>query len=204
MCPIFGFIAWKIPSAKAAMLHGWKAILVALLISSCGGFILQIALNNYPSMAPYQPVINGVGGNLACILASRLSTDCHRLGDTLTSGQFCVNPIKGFFGSSGNARTARILLLVVLPSQTIFMLIIHYVASLFGNENELTIGFAIAYLAASFLQVLLLLCITFWSIPTLWKFRIDPDNSAIPIITALGDVLGTGLLTAGFFILSVI
>ena len=31
-----------------------------------------------------------------------------------------------------------------------------------------------------------------------WKIGIDPDNIAIPFLTALGDLLGTGLLTLGF------
>lgn len=34
-----------------------------------------------------------------------------------------------------------------------------------------------------------------------WKMGIDPDNVAIPFLTALGDLLGTGLLTLGFQIM---
>ena len=34
-----------------------------------------------------------------------------------------------------------------------------------------------------------------------WKIGIDPDNVAIPFLTALGDLLGTGLLTLGFLIM---
>ena len=32
----------------------------------------------------------------------------------------------------------------------------------------------------------------------LWKSKVDPDNSAIPYMTGLGDLLGTGLLALGF------
>lgn len=32
----------------------------------------------------------------------------------------------------------------------------------------------------------------------IWKLGYDPDNIAIPFLTALGDLLGTGLLSAGF------
>lgn len=202
LCPIFAVIAWKVPTSRKAMLHGWQPIIVAMLIASCGGFILDIALSRFSSMAPYQPVINGIGGNLSCILASRLSTDCHKLG--LSYKPTCINPLMGFFGPSANARTARILLFVVLPSQSAFMVIIHYVSGGFGDERKLTIWFAVVYLGASLLQVFLLLVITMWLVPTLWRFRVDPDNSAIPLITALGDLLGTGLLTAGFFLLSIV
>jgi solute carrier family 41 len=35
----------------------------------------------------------------------------------------------------------------------------------------------------------------------MWKRSIDPDNSAIPYLTALGDLLGGGLLALAFEIL---
>ncbi len=35
----------------------------------------------------------------------------------------------------------------------------------------------------------------------MWEQKIDPDNSAIPYLTALGDLLGTALLAASFLIL---
>jgi solute carrier family 41 len=35
----------------------------------------------------------------------------------------------------------------------------------------------------------------------LWRRKIDPDNSAIPFLTALGDLLGTGFLAIAFHVL---
>lgn len=35
----------------------------------------------------------------------------------------------------------------------------------------------------------------------MWVKEIDPDNSAIPYLTALGDLLGTALLAVAFSIL---
>lgn len=35
----------------------------------------------------------------------------------------------------------------------------------------------------------------------MWKKKIDPDNSAIPYLTALGDFLGTSLLAIAFWFL---
>jgi len=35
----------------------------------------------------------------------------------------------------------------------------------------------------------------------MWKRGMDPDNSAIPYLTAIGDLLGTGLLAVAFHIL---
>ena len=53
----------------------------------------------------------------------------------------------------------------------------------------------------SSLQVILLLAVTYWLVHLIWTFRFDPDNIAIPYLTALGDVLGTGLLAVAFNIL---
>lgn len=57
---------------------------MAMVISSTGGFIMGSAVSVYQSIAVFQPVINGVGGNLVAIFASRLSTALHR---TSTQGK---------------------------------------------------------------------------------------------------------------------
>ncbi len=41
-----------------------STVLCAMAISSAGGKILESAIVVYPDMASYQPVINGVAGNL--------------------------------------------------------------------------------------------------------------------------------------------
>lgn len=48
------------------------------MLSSGAGFILGIAVEDFPVAAVYQPVVNGVGGNLVAIFASRLSTALHK------------------------------------------------------------------------------------------------------------------------------
>lgn len=48
----------------------------------------------------------------------------------------------------------------------------------------------------------ILLIVTDWLVHFIfWKLGFDPDNIAIPFITALGDLLGTGLLAGAFHIL---
>lgn len=41
-------------------------------------------------------------------------------------------------------------------------------------------------------------------IHAMWRFKIDPDTSAIPYLTALGDLLGSSLLLGAFAFLRVI
>ena len=45
-----------------------------ILIYSLGGVILDFTVSAYKGIAVFQPVINGVGGNLVAVQASRLST----------------------------------------------------------------------------------------------------------------------------------
>ena len=56
----------------------------------------------------------------------------------------------------------------------------------------------------SYVQVVLLLYIANWLVHLLWRRGSDPDNSAIPYLTAMGDLLGTVLLALAFFVLTLI
>ncbi|VDO32572.1 unnamed protein product [Heligmosomoides polygyrus] len=77
------------------MSDGWSPIIFAMLMSSGGGFILENAIRQYPKVAIFQPVINGVGGNLAAVQASRLSTFFHK---TATPGELPFEwPIQRFY-----------------------------------------------------------------------------------------------------------
>jgi solute carrier family 41 len=54
----------------------------------------------YKDLAVYQPVINGVGGNLVSVQASRLSTELHKnneLGKLPPSSRICISPLDAFF-----------------------------------------------------------------------------------------------------------
>lgn len=50
-------------------------------------------------------------------------------------------------------------------------------------------------------QVFSLLCLADWMVHCLWRQRKDPDSYSIPYLTALGDLLGTALLSLVFLIL---
>lgn len=46
--------------------------------------------------------------------------------------------------------------------------------------------------------MILLLFIAHVIIHAMWRFKIDPDTSAIPYLTALGDLFGSSLLLGSF------
>lgn len=91
-------LLWQIAASnhhtKAALAEGWTPVILAMTISrygtyrttlmsltlifgSFGGCILNFAVVRFKGIAVYQPLINGVGGNLAAIQASRMSTFLH-------------------------------------------------------------------------------------------------------------------------------
>lgn len=49
--------------------------------------------------------------------------------------------------------------------------------------------------------MVILLVVADWMVHFIWKRGYDPDNIVIPFLTALGDLLGTGLLSLGFLIM---
>ena len=51
------------------------------------------------------------------------------------------------------------------------------------------------------MQAVILLAVADWLVHKIWSCGFDPDNVAIPFLTALGDLLGTGLLATGFQIM---
>lgn len=73
---------------------------------SCGGLILEFMVSRFENLTVFQPVINGVGGNLVAVQASRISTALHKqaeLGTLLippgqTHPVIFITPIANFFG----------------------------------------------------------------------------------------------------------
>jgi solute carrier family 41 len=56
---------------------GWFPIITAMMISSVAGFVFDIAVGFFDTIAVVQPIVNGVGGNLIAVQASRISTYFH-------------------------------------------------------------------------------------------------------------------------------
>ncbi|XP_040577052.1 solute carrier family 41 member 1 [Lepeophtheirus salmonis] len=207
--PIAAWIAYRNKYTSIVLTTGWTPVLMAMIISSIGGVILDFAVMRYQGIAVYQPVMNGVGGNLVAVQASRISTYLHTktpgLGilpnkkDSNEPEKICLNPFSIFNESkSTHAVTAKILISIMVPGQLIFT---YTISLLQAGHTSPTIMFLLAYLSASIIQIFILLHTAQWLINWMWKRKVDPDNSAIPYLTALGDLLGTGLLAISFEIL---
>ena len=84
--PLCASRAGASPHTRPILVQGWSPVLAAMVISSMGGKILNTAIarctsagcisfittnyiGRYPDIAVFQPVINGVAGNLVGIQA---------------------------------------------------------------------------------------------------------------------------------------
>ncbi|CAL8260624.1 unnamed protein product [Gadus morhua 'NCC'] len=202
LIPLWVVVARRSPPIREVLRSGWQPVIVAMSISSIGGLILDRTVSdpNFKGMAVFTPVINGVGGNLVAIQASRISTYLHfwSIPGVLPykMRQHWPNPCISFFSSGVNSRSARVLLMLVVPGHMVFL----YSISLLQGADAPPIGvtFTLCYLAAALLQVTILLYVADLIVRVMWRRSLDPDNFSIPYLTALGDLLGTGFLALCF------
>lgn len=89
------------------------------------------------------------------------------------------------------------LLLLSFPSHLLLIMVI----KLLHGHFELTIYFVTSYLIIGGIQVAILQQIAYILVNYLWKKGYDPDNYAIPFLTAFADLLGSVLLALAFSLL---
>uniref|UniRef100_A0A674MZD8 Solute carrier family 41 member n=1 Tax=Takifugu rubripes TaxID=31033 RepID=A0A674MZD8_TAKRU len=198
LIPAWIVIARRSPATRQVLQSGWYPVILAMSISSVGGLILDMTVSNpdYEGMAVFTPVINGAGGNLVAVQASRMSTFLHYWsapGDLPL--KLTGNCLDVFCSPAVNSKSARVLVILVVPSHLFFLYIVHLMQ---GGHTAMTPTFIISYLCAAVLQVLILLYVASLMVPWLWRRGLDPDNFSIPYLTALGDLLGTGFLALSF------
>lgn len=207
LIPLWVLVARQSPPIREVLRSGWQPVIVAMSISSFGGLILDKTVSdpNFEGMAVFTPVINGVGGNLVAIQASRISTYLHfwSIPGVLPykMRQNWPNPCVTFFSSGVNSKSARVLLMLVVPGHLVFL---YAISLLQGDEAPISVAFTVCYLCAALLQVSILLYVADIIIRLMWRRSLDPDNFSIPYLTALGDLLGTGFLALCFRCVSLV
>uniref|UniRef100_A0A3B4DE24 Solute carrier family 41 member n=1 Tax=Pygocentrus nattereri TaxID=42514 RepID=A0A3B4DE24_PYGNA len=201
LIPLWVVIARRSLQIREVLRSGWQPVIVAMSISSFGGLILDKTVSdpNFEGMAVFTPVINGVGGNLVAIQASRISTYLHfwSIPGVLPykMRQHWPNPCVTFFSAGVNSKSARVLFLLVVPGHLVFLFAIKMLQ---GGHTAITLAFTCCYLCAALLQVGILLYVADLIVRLMWRKGLDPDNFSIPYLTALGDLLGTGFLALCF------
>ncbi len=159
-------------------------ILIALEIA--GGQILsqnEDKLLALPILLVMIPVINGVGGNIGSILGARLSSGLHvgsielkRRGKELRQ----------------NVLSTVLLGIISYTSLTIFILIVSPLMGINIESNGANILLKAGYimLGTGLLLTAIVIVISVFVARFSFENGFDPDNTVIPVVTTLCDVLG--------------
>uniref|UniRef100_A0A182UYQ8 SLC41A/MgtE integral membrane domain-containing protein n=1 Tax=Anopheles merus TaxID=30066 RepID=A0A182UYQ8_ANOME len=168
------------------------------------------------------PSLLGLKGNLDMCLASRLSTQANLgnmsgrreifqmvLGNIAlvqvqaTVASFIVSMFAVSVGAIINGTIIFDHVMLLTASAMFTATSSCFVLADYIHMSRSTIGapFVLSYLFVSTLQIMLLLYIAHIIIHLMWKWKIDPDNSAIPYLTALGDLFGSSFLMLAFLFL---
>ncbi|XP_065350312.1 solute carrier family 41 member 1-like [Cloeon dipterum] len=203
LLPIFIIIARRNKFTKDVLKHGWTPIIIAMLIQVTAGLILDIVANRTKDVAIFQPVVNGVAGNLVAIQASKMSTFLHqvtKLGVLPAGMRIFLSPKTVFFSKEQLSTTARSLMILVVPGHLIFTYTISFAEQ---HGTSLHPLFILFYLVAVFIQITIVIYCTSVLTHFFWSREKDPDNNTIPYMTAIGDFLGILFMGLVFEILRV-
>ncbi|KAJ7611726.1 solute carrier family 41 member 1 [Roridomyces roridus] len=173
--------------------QGWSPLFGAMVISSGTGIVLDLFVSRYEGFALLAVVISGLPGAVGAIFTSRLSTRLHAaalsLAPPATSGSAEPSP----------RLVMMILLLVTLPVEIIFLAVIRGLGWL--HLPFLFIAMSVLFFCTAVLSSLLIArALTNF----LWSRNLDPDMYALPIHSALMDLIGQLLLVLCFEIVSLL
>jgi len=161
-------------------------LLVGLtLVELASGLVLdtgQEILTTYPSLLTLVPVTIGMAGNLGSVLASRLSTALHlgTLGFDARDDEL-----------AGNALATIALGLTLFPLVGAGAWVVQF--ALGGLVLPLTTVVVVATASGVVLAVLAVV-VAAAATYAAYRFRLDPDDVVIPVVTNVCDVLGVVVL----------
>lgn len=75
------------------------------------------------------------------------------------------------------------------------------ISTLLSSTSQITFAQLLTYYVCATIQVIIILYIGYCFVNLLWLFGANPDDNAIPILTALADLLGTIVLVSGYLFL---
>ncbi|KAF8549806.1 hypothetical protein OG21DRAFT_1514796 [Imleria badia] len=168
--------------------QGWTPLFGAMVISSGTGIVLDIFASKYPGFPLLAVVISGLPGSVGSIFISRLSTSLHAAASHLAHAS----------DTGPSSRHVMLtLVLITLPIEIIFLVILH----MFG-WLKLPLVFALFSLGFFCCAVWLSLVVAQSLTHYLWSKGLDPDMYALPIHSALMDLIGQLLLVLCFVLVS--
>ncbi|KAF8191618.1 hypothetical protein K438DRAFT_1721112 [Mycena galopus ATCC 62051] len=186
-----GMFTRRNPHVAPLLTQGWAPLFGAMIISSGTGIVLDLFVSRYAGFALLAVVISGLPGAVGSIFVSRLSTRLHAAALALSS------PAAAGTTEPSSRLVMLTLLLVTLPVEVIFLSVITGLGWL-----KLPLLFVVFSVVFFCLAVSSSLFIARALTNFLWARNLDPDMYALPIHSALMDLIGQLLLVLCFEIVS--
>lgn len=178
---------------KDLLIQGWSPLFAAMIISSGTGLVLDTFVSRYTGFALIAVVITGLPGSVGSIFVSRLSTALH------SAGTYRLPSLVDHAPHPKPRLVLMTLLVVSLPIQIVFLSVVY----MFGWLH-LSIVFAALEVMFFCITVLISLFLAQSATNILWSYNLDPDMYAMPLHSALMDLVGQSLLVACYELASLL
>ncbi len=163
--------ARRMPEIRESVKQRIPVLLLSAGMSTVAGLFLEgnlTALSSVPFLIAIVPVVNGQGGNLSSVLASRLSTAYY-----LGSGEVGLRHGEFLNALAAGSIVYGVIFAVVAPGA----------------------GDAVLPFALLMALMLLATCLTGWVLSHIFtmlsiRLRLDPDNTVISVLTSSMDLAG--------------
>jgi len=185
------YVTLQNPHTKSLLQHGWSPLLGAMVISSGTGIVLDIFVNRYTDFGLLAVAISSLPGGVGSIFVSRLSTALHATASSLST----VSIQKW---TDDKSQPSSRLVMIILSTVT-FPIAIAFLAILCAvGWLKVPILFIVFFVVFFSVAVVASLFIARGLANLLWSKDLDPDIYALPIHSALMDLIGQLLLVGCF------
>jgi len=202
---VLSAVGWTIvtrrnPYVKHLLTEGWVPLFAAMVISTGTGIVLDTFVSRYDGFALLAVVISGLPGSAGSIFVSRLSTVLHAASRTLANLPVSTDDLSKPSRPAPSSRLVIITLLcITFPVELIFLGVLSALGWL-----RLPIVFLVFSVLFFCVAVFTSLMLAKYLTTYLWNRNLDPDMYALPIHSALVDLISQLLLVLCFEIVSLL
>jgi|YelNatPaOPRAMG01_1025707.scaffolds.fasta_scaffold06796_4 mgtE-like transporter len=171
--------------ASRIIREGFTAITISIVISTFAGTILNLRLQSLltiPVILILIPPFNDMAGDFGCIVGARLATALH-LG--------IIRP--RIEKNTYLARNIAAVIIIAMVSSIYLSMLVYAIGGIIGLELISPLSIVIAVFLSSILLALIIIAVGVIVSFISYIYNWDPDNTTIPILTAIGDF--TGVIT---------
>ncbi|KAI0699664.1 hypothetical protein BC835DRAFT_1267406 [Cytidiella melzeri] len=195
------FVTLRNERVRGLLSKGWVPLFIAMVISCGTGIVLDNFVKRFDNFALLAAVVSGLPENVGSIFVSRLSTALHATARSITGLPLVAEDeyrgIKDTAQSPSHSIVILTLCSVAIPVE------IALIAAL-RLAGWLTVPFVTLPVVFLFFLVTVItsLMLARYLTNFLWNRNLDPDMYALPILSAVVDLVGQLLLVACFEMLS--